>query len=157
MSILRFLMILSLVAWIGGLIFFAVTAQTAFSVLPSRHLAGSVVGSALGKLHWMALISGIVYLFSSIALSRLSSGSSHILAGRHLLIFLMLLLTIVSQWVITPRMHALRTSLGEIENVSTSDPTRVQFNRLHVWSEQIEKGILVLGLIAIYLTARQFH
>jgi hypothetical protein len=157
MSILRFLMILSLVAWIGGLIFFAVTAQTAFSVLPSRQLAGSVVGSALGKLHWMALISGIVYLSSSIVLSRLSTGSYHVFAGRHLLLLLMLLLTIVSQWVITPRMHALRTSLGEIENVSPTDPTRVQFNRLHVWSEQIEKGILVLGLMAIYLTARQFH
>jgi hypothetical protein len=157
MSILRFLMILSLVAWIGGLIFFAVTAQTAFSVLPSRHLAGSVVGSALGKLHWMALISGIVYLSSSIVLSRLSTRSYHVFAGRHLLIFLMLLLTIVSQWGITPRMHALRTSVGEIDNVSPTDPARVQFNRLHVWSEQIEKGILVLGLIAIYLTARQFH
>ena len=157
MSILRFLMILSLVVWIGGLIFFAVTAQTAFSVLPSRHLAGSVVGSALGKLHWMALISGIVYLSSSIVLSRLSTGSYHVFAGRHLLIFLMLLLTIVSQWGITPRMHALRTSLGEIDGVPESDPARVQFNRLHVWSEQIEKGILALGLIAIYLTVRQFH
>jgi len=157
MSILRFLMILSLAVWIGGLMFFAVTAQTAFSVLPSRHLAGSVVASALGKLHWMALISAIVYLATSIVYSRLSGGSYHIFAGRHLLVFLMLLLTIVSQWGITPRMHSLRTSIGEIDNVPPSDPARVQFNRLHVWSEQIEKGILVLGLIAIYLTVRQFH
>jgi uncharacterized membrane protein len=41
MSFLRFLMLLSLVAWIGGLIFFAfVLAPTAFTVLPStlRHV-----------------------------------------------------------------------------------------------------------------------
>jgi Domain of unknown function (DUF4149) len=157
MSILRFLMILSLAVWIGGLIFFAVTAQTAFSVLPSRHLAGSVVGSALGKLHWMALISGIVYLISSITYSKLSADPVHIFAARHLIIVLMLALTIISQWGITPRMHALRTSVGEIDNVPPTDPARLQFNRLHVWSEQLEKAILVLGLIAIYLTAQQFH
>ena len=52
MPFLRFLMLLSLVVWIGGLIFFAfVLAPTAFSVLPTSHLAGNVVGRALGKLH----------------------------------------------------------------------------------------------------------
>lgn len=156
MSILRFVMILSLVVWIGGLIFFAVTAQTAFSVLPSRHLAGSVVGAALGKLHWMAVISGIVYLVSSSIYARLSTGAVQLFTGRHILVLLMLALSIFSQSGITPRMHALRTSLGEIDNVPPSDPARVQFNRLHVWSEQIEKGVLVLGIIVIYLTARQF-
>jgi hypothetical protein len=43
MAFLRFLMLLSLVTWIGGLIFFPVVAQTAFSVLPTRQLAGLVV------------------------------------------------------------------------------------------------------------------
>jgi len=157
MSILRFLMILSLAVWIGGLIFFAVTAQTAFSVLPSRHLAGSVVGSALGKLHWMALISGILYLASSIAYSKLSAGSVHIFAARHFVLILMLALTVISQWGITPRMGALRASVGEIDNVPPTHPARVQFNRLHVWSEQIEKGVLLLGLVAVYLTASQFN
>jgi hypothetical protein len=156
MSILRFLIILSLVVWIGGLIFFAVTAQTAFSVLPSRHLAGSVVGSALGKLHWMALISGVVYLVTSMLYTRLGGGSFQVFHGRHILVLLMLVLTVVSQWAITPRMHALRTSLGEIDTVSPNDPARLEFNRLHVWSEQIEKGVLLLGLVALYLTAQQF-
>jgi hypothetical protein len=156
MSILRFLMILSLVVWIGGLIFFAVMAQTAFSVLPSRHLAGSVVGSALGKLHWMALVSGVIYLLASVLYTRLSRGSFQIISARHIVVLLMLALSLVSQWGITPRMHALRTSLGEIDTVPPSDPARIQFNRLHVWSEQIEKGVLLLGLLAIYLTAQQF-
>ena len=63
MSFLRFLMLLSLVVWIGGLIFFAfVLAPTAFTVLPTTHLAGNVVGRALSKLHWIAIFSGIVYL-----------------------------------------------------------------------------------------------
>ena len=156
MSVLRFFMVLSLVVWIGGLIFFAVTAQTAFSVLPSRHLAGSVVGAALGKLHWMGLISAILYLVCSTAYTRLQTGRMDILAPRHLLVLVMLLITIGSQWGITPRMHALRTSVGDIESVPPTDPIRVQFNKLHVWSEQLEKGVLLLGLVVVYLTARQF-
>ena len=63
MSFLRFVMVLSLVVWIGGLIFFAfVLAPTAFTipdVLPNTHLAGNVVGRALGKLHWIAIFSGV--------------------------------------------------------------------------------------------------
>src|ERR1700683_4559262 len=103
MSFLRFLMLLSLVVWIGGLIFFAfVLAPTAFSVLPSTHLAGNIVGRALGKLHWIAIFSGIVFLGSSLLYSRLADGAAHAFAARHVLICLMLGLTLVSQfWIIT--------------------------------------------------------
>src|SRR5438309_11013033 len=101
MSFLRFLMMLSLVVWIGGLIFFAfVLAPTAFQVLPNTHLAGNVVGRALGKLHWMAIISGVVFLLTSLAYSYVTDGTAHVFAARHVLIFLMLALTLFSQfWI----------------------------------------------------------
>ena len=66
MSSLRYLMLLSLIVWIGGLIFFAfVLAPTAFQVLPTTHLAGNVVGRALNKLHYIAIVCAIVFLLSS--------------------------------------------------------------------------------------------
>src|ERR1700726_3440247 len=112
MSFLRFLMLLSLVCWIGGLIFFAfVLAPTAFSVLPTTHLAGNVVGRALGKLHWIGVVSGVVYLMSSLLYSRLTDGSAHMFAARHVLLCAMLGLTLISQFGIIPRMDTLRASL----------------------------------------------
>src|SRR5215469_1935625 len=101
MSFLRFLMLLSLVLWIGGLIFFAfVLAPTAFQVLPSTHLAGNLVGRALNKLHWIAIISGIVFLIASLLFSYLTQGMAHVFATRHILICLMLALTLFSQfWI----------------------------------------------------------
>ncbi len=94
MSILRFLMLISLVVWIGGLIFFAfVLAPTAFTVLPSTHLAGNVVGRALGKLHWIAIFSGIVFLITSLLYNYLTQGTAHVFATRHVLMCLMLALT----------------------------------------------------------------
>ena len=157
MPFLRFLMLLSLVVWIGGLIFFAfVLAPTAFSVLPTSHLAGNVVGRALGKLHWIAIISAIVFLISSLFYSRLTDGAAHVFAARHILLCLMLALTLISQFGIIPRMDALRDSLVEVRSVPIDNPERIQFDALHVWSTRVEGAVLLLGLLVVYLTARSF-
>jgi len=153
MSFLRFLMLLSLVVWLGGLIFFSfVVAPTLFSVLPTRHLAGSVVSRSLGALHWMGLVSGVVFLISSMTHARLAIGSAHPLAARHILLYIMLALTLISQFGISPKMASLR-ALGEIDSVPPTHPARVQFNALHVWSTRLEGGVFLLGLIVVYLTA----
>jgi hypothetical protein len=155
MTFLRFLMLLSLIVWIGGLIFFPGVAQTAFSVLPTRQLAGLVVGHSLVILHWMGIISGLVFLISSLLYNRFNIGSARPLAAGHVLIILMLALTLISQFSIIPRMDTVHTSIhGEIDAVPVDDPTRVQFDILHVWSTRVEAGVLLLGLVLVYLTAR---
>lgn len=154
MSFLRFVMVLSLVVWIGGLIFFAfVLAPTAFQVLPNTHLAGNVVGRALGKLHCMAIISGVIFLLSSLLYSRLTDGTAHVFAMRHVLLCLMLALTLVSQFWIIPRMDTLRAQVGDFASVPLNNPQRIQFDALHVWSTRVEGAVLLLGLVAVYLTA----
>lgn len=150
-------MLLSLVVWLGGLIFLAfVVAPTVFApgLLPSRHLAGTIVGSSLGALHWMGIIAGVIFLITSMVHSRLTAGSAHVVAGRHLLVALMLLLTLISQFAISPKMHALRAQVGVIDSQPLDSPLRVEFNRLHVWSEKFEQAVLLLGLAALYFTAR---
>lgn len=153
-------MLLSLVCWIGGLIFFAfVLAPTAFdipAVLPNTHLAGNVVGKSLSKLHWIGIISGVLYLMSSLLYSRFSDGTAHVFAARHILLCLMLALTLISQFGIMPRMDALRASLGDVRSAPIDNPDRVQFDSLHGWSTRVEAAVLLLGLVAVYLTARSF-
>jgi len=150
-------MLLSLIVWIGGLIFFAfVLAPTAFSVLPTTHLAGNVVGRTLSKLHWMAIVASIVFLISSLLYSRLTDGTAHIFAARNILLCLMLALTLVSQFGIIPRMDTLRASLGEVSAAPINNPDRVRFDALHAWSTRVESAVLLLGLVVVYLTARSF-
>jgi uncharacterized membrane protein len=121
MSFLRFLMLLSLVVWLGGLTFFAfVIAPTAFQVLPNTHVAGNIVGRSLTKLHWIAIGSGIVFLLSSLLYSRVSDGAAHVFAMRHVLICLMLGLTLFSQFWIIPRMDTLRAQVGDFAARSRS-------------------------------------
>jgi uncharacterized membrane protein len=160
MVFLRFLMLLALVVWLGGLIFFAfVVAPTVFlpGLLPTRHLAGEIVGRSLGALHWMGIVSGIVFLITSTIYNRMTSGHARPLTGRHLLIIGMLLLTLISQFAISPKMLALRAEAGVIDNLALDSPVRVEFNRLHVWSEKFEEGVFLLGLVALFLTARALH
>jgi uncharacterized membrane protein len=154
MSFLRFLMVLSLVIWVGGLIFFAfVLAPTAFQVLPNTHLAGNVVGRSLSKLHWMAIDSGVAFLIASLIYNYITQGTAHFFAIRHVLIYLMLALTLFSQFWIIPRMDTLRASVGDFAAVPLTDPQRIQFDALHVWSTRVEGAVLLLGLVAVFLTA----
>jgi uncharacterized membrane protein len=154
MSFLRFLMLISLVVWIGGIVFFAIMAPTAFHLLPSRLLAGNLVGNLLGKMHWIAISSGIVFLISSMLYSYITDGTVHVFAMRHVLICLMLALTLISQFGITPRMVTLRAQVENFDTTATLDnPARIQFDALHKWSERVESSVLLLGLVVIYLTA----
>jgi hypothetical protein len=155
MSLLRYGMFLALIVWLGGLIFFAlVLAPTVFSVLPTRHLAGNVVSRSLSALHWMGIVSGIVFLVCSMVYARLHSGTARPFAVRHVLVYVMLALTAVSQFAITPKMAGLRASMGVIDEVALTAPSRIQFDALHMWSTRLESGVFLLGLVVAYLTAQ---
>lgn len=156
MSILRYFMLLSLVIWIGGLIFFAfVLAPTVFGVLPTRQLAGNVVNRSLGIMHWMAISCGVIFAVTSMLDSRIVNGVVDPFAARNLLIYAMIILTLVGMFGIASRMLVLRQEMGVIDDVPQDDARRVEFNRLHVWSTRIEGSVLVLGLALLYLTARR--
>src|ERR1017187_8062670 len=156
MSFVRYLMLLSLVIWIGGLIFFAfVLAPTVFAVLPTRQLAGNVVNRSLGVMHWMAISCGIVFAVTSMIDSRIVNGVAAPFAARNLLIYAMIILTLVGMFGIASRMLVLRQQMGVIDEVPLDDARRVEFNRLHVWSTRIEGSVLVLGLALLFLTARR--
>lgn len=154
MSVLRFLMMLSLTVWVGGIVFFAfVLAPTVFSVLPTRNLAGMVVNRSLGLLHLIGIVSGVVYLAASLLLARLQGTPA--LASRHLLVIVMIALVLISHLVIGARMNELRTQMGVIDDVPTTDARRISFNRLHVWSTRAEGAVLLLGLAVLFLTSRR--
>ncbi len=162
MSVLRFLMLLALIVWIGGIIFFAfVVAPSLFAVLPSPDLAGRVVSRSLSILHWMGLISGAVFLLGSLVYNRIQHANPRLFSPVHWLIAAMLVLTAISQFGITPALRRSRAALT-LGNVSSGElmqrisAARLRFDHLHTWSVRLEGGVLVLGLVAVALTAGRF-
>jgi uncharacterized membrane protein len=147
-------MLLALILWIGGIIFFAfVLAPTLFGVLPTTRLAGDVVNATLTKLHWMGLFSGVVFLISSLGYNWQKHVQLRPFMLSHVFVVVMLAFTMISQFGITPRMRELRSSPAMME---LSDG-RAEFDRLHAWSTRLESGVLVLGLGVVILTARRFE
>jgi hypothetical protein len=155
MNLLRFVMLLALSVWLGALIFFPVVAQTSFSSLPSSHLAGIVVRGSLIKLHWMGLGCGIVFLVCSLMYNRTVFGDSRTLSLSPAVIVFMLALTAISQFMIIPRMDALRAQGGEMATLSADNSIRQSFDSLHAWSTRLESVVLLLGLVLLYVTSRR--
>ena len=76
-------MLLALIVWIGGIIFFAfVLAPTLFGVLPTTKMAGDVVNATLGKLHWIGLASGVVFLICSLVYNQLKHARPRAIRGQ---------------------------------------------------------------------------
>jgi hypothetical protein len=153
-NILKFLLLLSLVLWLGGILFFAVAvAPSVFSVLTpvegGRLLAGNIVNRSLGILHWMGITCGLAFLLCSSALAR------KFVKAENLLALAMIFLTAISQFAISARMATIRAEAGSLERLALSDPLRMQFTRLHQVSTALEGVIFLLGLVIIVLVSRR--
>jgi hypothetical protein len=150
---LRFLQFFSLGTWVGSILFFSfVVAQGAFSVSPDKDLAGALVGYALARMHVIGIVAGIVYLLATAVLERSVGALAHPAA---LLVFAMVVFTIVSQHGVIARMDVLRLQMGSVAATPPENPLRIAFDRLHQYSVWLEGAILISGLVALFLTARQ--
>ena len=149
-------MLLALIVWIGGIIFFAfVEAPTLFTVLPTTRMAGDVVSVSLSKLHWMGLTSGVIFLSCSLIYNQIKHARMKPFAASHILVVLMIVFTAFSQFSVTPKMRNLRAQLQAVDNLAWNDSRRLEFDSLHAWSTRLEGGVLLLSLGVVAVTARR--
>lgn len=149
----RFLQIFSLGTWVGSIFYLSfVVAPGAFYVLPSADLAGAMVGYSLGWLHTIGIAAGVIYVVATAVVSK-SLGA--LASPAALLVFLMILLTMTSQFGVIPRMAVLRQQMGSVDATPATNPLRISFDRLHQYSVWLESAVLLSGLVALFLTARQ--
>ncbi len=150
--ILRFLRVFALGTWVGSIIYFvAVVTRGAFAIL-ARDQAGMLVGFTLGGLHQLGVIAAVVYLLAALLLGR-SLGA--LVRPASLGVILMLLLTLASQRIVIPRMDVLRAQMASVDATPANDPRRAEFDRLHGISVDLEGGVLLIGLAALFLTSNE--
>jgi hypothetical protein len=150
---LKFVRVLALGGWVGAIVYFAaVVTRGGFTVLPRADEAGVLIGFALGGLHAMGLVLAAVFVVASVALAR---NLKALLEPGVLGVILMALLTMASQYRVMPLMAGLRSQMGSVEQTAASDPRRAEFDRLHTVSVDLEGAVLVIGLIALFLTLRE--
>ncbi|HVO56484.1 MAG TPA: DUF4149 domain-containing protein [Dongiaceae bacterium] len=150
---LRTLEFLSLGLWLGSDIFLSfVVAPGAFSVLASRDQAGAMVGYSLTRMHLLGVVCGVLFLLVRTIRTR---DFASLAAPVALCVVLMMVLTVVSQSAVSPRMSALRVQMGSIQATAPNSPLLAEFNRLHGVSVFLESGVLLAGIAALALLVRE--
>ena len=162
MVVLRYLYVLALVVWLGGLIVVgAIVAPSVFDLLQAsnaadgRILAGAVVGEVLRRVHRLAYATGAVMLVV-LTVQRVlgprpvSYGIRASIAGT------MLALTVVSGSVISPRVEAVAKKVdGPVASLPPDDTRRIEFYRLHGWSNLLLAATALGGLVLLFWEARE--
>jgi hypothetical protein len=154
-TLLRTLLYLALIVWLGAEVFFPVVAAITFTTLhPDTHTAGLIVGHLLRILHGMGLVCGMVLLALFVLAPAFGVYRPRIALALIAPIVLMIMLTSYSQWVIIPAMERDRIAAGGVIDTANPDnPYTAHFNRLHNRSENYEMTVLLLGLIAVVQVA----
>jgi len=155
---LRALRLLTIVIWVGGLIFFAfVEAPTAFKVMGTDRQFALLINGSITTLNRLGLAAGLIFLIATLLLwFRSSPHLRKLLLAQMVLVVLMIAATIYVQHGIIPAMERDRTTAGgDIAAVPSTNPTRADFDRLHALSEKFEGSALFLGLGVVLLMAAE--
>src|SRR5712692_7395623 len=152
-SLLRTIEFLGLSLWLGSDVFLSfVAAPGAFRILASRDQAGAIVGYGLWWMHMIGVVCGIVILVARLLRTR---SFASLAPPAALCVVLMILLTVVSQHAVSPKMAALRVQMGSIQAAAADSPLLAEFSRLHRVSVSLESGVLLAGIAAMYLMVKE--
>ena len=152
-TLLRTIEFLGLSLWLGSDVFLSfVVAPGAFRILASRDQAGAMVGYGLWSMHMIGVVCGITMLLARLLRTRTFASLA---TPAALCVVLMMLLTVVSQHWVSPKMAALRVQMGSIQATAAESPLLAEFGRLHRISVSLESGVLLAGLLALYLMVNE--
>src|SRR5689334_1399419 len=139
--------LIGLAVWLGASILFAAAVAPAlFAVLPSRALAGEVVGRVLP-----------VLLYSGVAIAVLVGGREALHGMRvRGLVALIIAATCGYGVSLGRRIDQLRASIGgQIDALDVADARRVEFGRLHGVSVGLLGVAMLAALVLIIMLGRQ--
>lgn len=153
LALLRTIEFLGLSVWLGSDIFLSfVVAPGAFRVLASRDQAGAMVGFGLWWMHMIGVVCGIAILLARLLRTR---SVSSLAGSTAVCVAVMIGLTVVSQHAVSPKMAALRAQMGSIQATAADSPLLAEFGKLHQVSVGLESGVLLAGILCIYLMVRE--
>src|SRR5579885_925433 len=148
------LYLLSLVVWIGSMIFFSfIGAPSIFKILPPEY-ASKAVGEIFPKYFPLGYISGIVAFVCTI-ISGLKTGSWSVF--KMLILIAMTALTISNSLVTYPKAHSLKEEMQISESRTDIQQLKEEFQRVHRWSMINNVAVLLLGFVLLFLTARNLQ
>lgn len=141
--------------WIGAACFFSfAVAPSAFIVLESRELAGSLVSRTLMIVNISGLVIGLILLLTSFF--KQAGIKPFALWIERILLIIMTAACAVGQFGVGLWMSYIRVQIGKpIEEVALEDPLRMQFDKLHQYSVWILVTAIIAALIVFFIVSRK--
>jgi uncharacterized protein DUF4149 len=132
---------LLLAGWLGASLYFTVVVtRAAFAVLPSRTMAGALVGQTLPVLFDSGMFVGAALVIAALLSAPGASRVASLAGGASIA-----LLCAAARFVILVRIERLRATMpAAIDSLSVDDPARRAFGQLHAMSV----GALGLAMLA---------
>lgn len=141
---------LLLAAWLGAALYFSVVVtRAAFAVLPSRAMAGALVGQTLPVLFDTGIVVGVCL----VALALGSAGgilrTTSLVGGA-----IIATLTALARFVILARIARLRLSMpAAVDSLAVTDPARRAFGQLHALSVGVLGLAMLTGIVVAVVLA----
>jgi hypothetical protein len=162
MVLLRYLYVVALVLWVGGLIVAgALVAPSVFGVLQAwnasegRVLAGQVFGEVLLRLTWLSYAMGVI-MFVTLTLHRLLGARPPRYGIRVGIMGVMMAMMFAMGFYIIPQVNAIQAQVtGPVSALAESDARRVEFNRLHGLSNILFSITAIGGLALCWWESRE--
>lgn len=146
--------IVVLTLWLGAAVFLsAVVAPSLFAVLPSRTLAGAVVGRLLPVIFYAGILVAALVIGLEVA-----GRGGWAWRGREVAGLIMIGASAIAQLGVGPRIERLRGEIGRpIEELALDDARRVAFGRLHGISVAWLGLAMLAAVVAAVIAARSLH
>jgi MFS family permease len=143
-----------LLLWLGGAVLFAASvAPSLFATLPTRTLAGAVVGRVLPAIFYSGMLVGLATAVLDWQARGEWTWRSGATGG-----LLILVSCAVAQFVVSPRIDRVRESIGgAIEDLAAGDPRRAEFGKLHAVSVGWLGVAMLCAAIVAVMAARSLH
>ena len=162
MRFLRYLYVLALVLWLGGMaVAGLVVAPATFSVLEAwnpatgRVLAGDVFGEVLTRISLIGYVAGAV-MFVVLTVLRLLGPRPRSYGIRVALILTMLGLTLYADRVAARRIDELQSQVnGPMNQLPADDARRTEFDWLHSLSTSLVTATMLGGLALVGWETRE--
>jgi hypothetical protein len=156
MVAIRYVALLALVVWLGGMIMLGVlVAPSTFRVLQAaepvtgRVLAGSLFGDILRQFHLVAYGCGIVILVCLFAIKFLGPPPPAFIP-RAAIVVVMLLIAVYSGYPVSREIAEIQSHVsGPLNALPDTDARRVRFDRLHRVSTTLMTINMALGLVLL--------
>lgn len=147
-TLIHFIYLLSLVMWLGSIIFFSFFTAPAVFRLLDRKQAGELIGAIFPKYYTIG------YICSVTAAAMLLLKPPAIAAPPLLFLAVMAACTFYAGMVINPQARLLKQQM--LERPEHHEALEQQFKSLHGWSVRLNATVLIFGLGLLWTTAMRF-